>query len=845
MRLADFILAHLEPILADWEVFARGIWPDGAGATGQVALRDDAENMLRAAVTDMKSDQTSAEQSDKSKGKGDNSAHQSNVDRVSSMHGSARHDSGFDLPTVIAEYRALRGSVIRLWGESHPPPELSDLADLIRFNESIDQSLTQAVLAFSKLVERERQAALADQSRQAQRMREVNDALLVSSVRQHELAEQAQQAEASARASEERYRNLFESIDEGFCVIDMIYDEAGRPVDYRFVEVNPAFETQSGVADAVGKCVSEIVPDHEPHWYETYGEVARTGKPMRMVIEVKSVNRWFDVYACRIGGPGSTKVAVVFNDITERKRSEALLQQNHDTFYNLIESSPFGLYIVDAQLRMIKVSAASQNVFRNIRPLIGRDLKEIMTILWPEEFVRTVIGRFRHTLGTGEPYAMPNFSERRQDNSEIESYDWKIERITLPDGEYGVVCYFYDITERMLAEHKLQEKTDALAEADRRKNEFLAMLAHELRNPLAPIRNAALALQHSRDSGDAVRSAAAMIGRQVGQMVRLVDDLLDVSRVNRGKIALRRERVELASAVNHAVEAAVALYEGRNHDLTVTLPPQPVYLNADPTRIAQVVGNLLNNACKFTDDGGRIWLTVEREGEAAVIRVRDSGIGIAADELPRIFDLFTQIDTSLGRSVSGLGIGLTLVKNLVEMHDGTVEVYSAGVGHGSEFVVRLPVLAVTPEPPPAPAAAASATATTRRILVVDDNRDSAESLADLLELTGNVTRTAHDGVEAVEAAASFRPNLVLLDLGLPKMNGYEAARTIRNQSWGKAMVLVALTGWGQDEDRRKTKEGGFDAHLVKPVDFAVLAKLLTELLPTEDRPAGVARIANG
>ena len=538
--------------------------------------------------------------------------------------------------------------------------------------------------------------------------------------------------------------------------------------------------------------------------------------------------RWYMMRVTRFQSPGPARIVIVHDNITERKQAEELLRQNHNTFVSLIDNSPFGLYIVDAQFRMRQVSAASQNVFRNIHPLIGRDFEEIMTILWPEEFVRTVIGRFRHTLATGEPFAMPNFSERRRDNADVESYDWKIERITLPNGQFGVVCYFYDITERKLAELKMREQTEALAEADRRKNEFLAMLAHELRNPLAPIRNAAQALQHAPGSGDAVRSAAAMIGRQVGQMVRLVDDLLDVSRVSRGKIELRRERVELASAVNHAVEAARAMYRSMNHELTVALPPQPIHLNADPTRIAQVVGNLLNNACKFTDKGGRISLTVEREGQQAAIRVRDSGIGIAADQLPRIFDMFVQIDTSLERSTSGLGIGLTLVKNLVEMHDGTVEVRSAGVGRGSEFVVHLPISVEAYEPPPEPTGRPPTPTTARRILVVDDNRDSAESLAELLELIGNRTHAAYDGLEAVEAAEAFRPDVVLLDIGLPKLNGYEAARKIRERPWGKNVVLVALTGWGQEEDRQKSREAGFDAHMVKPVDFAALKKLLAE-----------------
>ena len=393
----------------------------------------------------------------------------------------------------------------------------------------------------------------------------------------------------------------------------------------------------------------------------------------------------------------------------------------------------------------------------------------------------------------------------------------------------GVFAAARDVTERKRYEQSLQE-------ADRRKNEFLAMLAHELRNPLAPIRNALQIMrlkageEHQRPEDEAVRSASAMMERQVGQMVRLVDDLLDVSRISRGKIELRRTSIELASAVHQAVEVIRPQCKNMNHTLHVSLPTNPIYLNADPTRMAQVLGNLLNNACKFTDVGGQIWLTVVQEGNQAVIRVRDLGIGIAADELPRIFDMFVQIDTSLERSVSGLGIGLTLVKNLVEMHEGTVEVHSAGLGHGSEFTVRLPILVETIQPIQVPEKQDNKViGETLRILVVDDNRDSATSLATLLNLLGHNTCAAYDGLEAVEASAKFHPEIILLDIGLPKMNGYEACRMIRQQSTGENIVIVALTGWGQEEDRRKSRSAGFDRHLVKPVDFQSLLKLLADV----------------
>jgi len=364
------------------------------------------------------------------------------------------------------------------------------------------------------------------------------------------------------------------------------------------------------------------------------------------------------------------------------------------------------------------------------------------------------------------------------------------------------------------------------------------MLAHELRNPLAPIRNAVQILRLTENLGAEVQVASEMMERQVGQMVRLVDDLLDVSRISRGKIELRRGRIELASIVNHAIEAARPLCVITHHEITVDMPTAAIYLDADSTRMAQIVGNLLNNACKFTETGGRISLTVELEGEWAVIRISDSGIGIAADQLPRIFDMFMQVDTSLGRSTSGLGIGLMMVKSLVEMHDGSVTVRSSGVGHGSEFTVRLPVATETSETiPPKTVAGKLPSITSRRILVVDDNRDSATSLAFVLKLHGNEMHTAYDGLEALEAAQEFRPDIVLLDIGLPKLNGYEVARKIRAQAWGEGMTLIALTGWGQDEDRQKSRDFGFNGHLVKPVDFVALTKMLADLNddPCEDR----------
>jgi PAS domain S-box-containing protein len=375
-----------------------------------------------------------------------------------------------------------------------------------------------------------------------------------------------------------------------------------------------------------------------------------------------------------------------------------------------------------------------------------------------------------------------------------------------------------------------------LRDADRRKDEFLATLAHELRNPLAPLRNGLQVLKLGGGSGQKADEARSMMERQLSHMVRLVDDLLDVSRITRNKLELRKERVALSAVVHSAVDTSRPLIEEFGHTFSVTLTPTPVFVDADPVRLAQVLSNLLNNAAKYTSPGGAITLTAEAQGAEAVIRVRDDGLGIPIDAQPHIFEMFSQLDRSVERAQGGLGIGLTLVRRLVEMHGGTVGVRSEGPGTGSEFTVRIPVLkdAQTGASEGIPELEVSAR-TNRRILVVDDNRDAAESLGMMLDLMGNDVRTAGDGLAAIEAARDFQPDVVLLDIGLPRLNGYDACRRIREQPWSKGMVIVALTGWGQEEDRRRSREAGFDHHLVKPVEFAMLQQLFSDHGPRNAR----------
>jgi PAS domain S-box-containing protein len=382
-----------------------------------------------------------------------------------------------------------------------------------------------------------------------------------------------------------------------------------------------------------------------------------------------------------------------------------------------------------------------------------------------------------------------------------------------------------DVTEQKRA-------VKALEQANRSKGDFLALLAHELRNPLAPLRNGLEVMRLAAGDPDTLARSWAMMDRQLSHMVRLIDDLLDVSRIDRDKMELRRSRVLLADVVSSALETARPAIEAAGHELTISLPSQPVPLDADLTRLAQVFANLLNNSAKYSERGGHIWLTATREGDQVSVAVRDTGIGIPAHAMPTLFDMFSQVDRSLERSSGGLGIGLALVKGLVEMHGGTVAATSPGPGQGATFTVRLPVLETRAEPalePPAEERHGSLSSK-RRILVADDHADSASSLAVMLRLLGDEVRIARDGLEAVELARELRPQVVLMDIGMPRLNGYEATRRIREQPGGDAVVIIALTGWGQDADRVKSREAGCDGHLVKPVALPDLEKLLAEMV---------------
>ncbi len=637
------------------------------------------------------------------------------------------------------------------------------------------------------------------------------------------------QVEQALRGSEERYRRLFESIDEGFCVIEMLYDAEGRPYDYCFREVNPAFAAQTGIEDAVGRSMREIAPEHEEHWYEIYGRIAATGESVRFEHWAQALGRYYDVYAFRIGQPEQRRVAVVFNDVTERKRTQDALSSSEERYRAIVESQAELVCRFRRDGTILFANGAYARAFGTTpEALVGGSFWSIVPdedrpaveALLDELSPERREGRIENRLETPEGVRWMLWTNHGLQFDE--------DRCVLEVQSAGI-----DITQRKLVE-------EALREADRKKDEFLATLAHELRNPLAPLRNGLEVMKLPSADVETVAQVRAMMERQLAQMVRLIDDLLDLSRISRGKITLRRESVRVADVVEQAVETSWPGIEEAGHHLELRVPREPIHVNADPVRLAQVFANLLNNAAKFTPRGGHIALSVEPAEHEVVVSVRDDGVGISSDMLPRIFGMFTQVEREADLSQGGLGIGLSLVRGLVEMHGGTVEAHSGGLGTGSEFIVRLPAA------PSAGAARAgdapgARQGVRRRILVVDDNRDAAASLAMLLRMEGNDTRTAHDGLEALESAEEFRPDIVLLDLGMPRLNGYDAARRIREQTWGGRMILVAVTGWGESDDRVRSREAGFDHHLVKPVEPRALLDMLADLQPPARRNGSAAR----
>jgi len=508
----------------------------------------------------------------------------------------------------------------------------------------------------------------------------------------------------------------------------------------------------------------------------------------------------------------------------ERSHVMAELQQNQAGFETLVNSSPVGTFLIDAEMRIRLLNPKMQAAIENVDRAIGKDFVRIMYSLWDETVARDIVQRFRHTLETGQPYHNPEFIEERRDLNQSVYYDWQIHRVLLPDGQYGVVCYFADISHHVLARR-------SIAEADRRKTEFLATLGHELRNPLTPIKAAVQLMQMNRDDPREHRELAEVIDRQVVQMTCLIDDLLDVSRISCGKIALRVGPCNIGVVLYNALEATKPFLAESQQTLHLQQSDESLTVNGDCHRLVQVVINLLNNAAKYTPAQGHIWLSAVREDEHAVIEVRDNGIGLAADRLEKVFEIFEQVDSASDRSQRGLGIGLSLVKSLVELHQGDVTAHSDGPGKGSTFRIRLPLISPPQHSRPTFRGGRSKPPKTEparslRVLVVEDTEVIRFMMVRLLHRMGHQVAEAADGSAGLQTALSFQPDVIFSDISMPVMTGHELAKRARNTASLRHIPLIALTGFGQEADRQQALDAGFDDHLVKPVDAADLARIL-------------------
>jgi PAS domain S-box-containing protein len=512
-----------------------------------------------------------------------------------------------------------------------------------------------------------------------------------------------------------------------------------------------------------------------------------------------------------------------------RNDAEQALRNRIDQFETLFRQAPIGVYLVDADFTIREVNPVALPVFGDIPGgVVGRDAGEVLRLLWNREYADEIVAVFRRTLATGEPYVSTERAEYRLDRGTLEYYDWRVDRLALPDGRQGLVCYFRDVSSQVRARLTIAESERQLREADARKDEFLALLAHELRNPLAPIRTGLELIRLSGDAPDTVRRVRTMIERQVTLMVRLIDDLLDVSRITSGKIVLQRRPSALGELVQSAVEAQRSAIEAAQVTLTIAPAAEPCVVDVDPARFVQIVSNILHNASKFTPPGGRITLAVEiernRPEPCAAIRIADTGIGIPAPLLGRIFELFTQGDDPSERAQGGLGIGLALARRLTEMHGGEIQAASAGPGRGSEFTVRFPLSKAAAQEDRPPVVATPRVRS--RALIIDDNRDAAATMSMFVEELGGTALAVHDGASGLTAIEPFRPDIVFMDIGMPGLDGYEVCRRIREMPSQRHVVLVAVTGWGQAQDKRRAFEVGFDAHLTKPVDPDAVAQLL-------------------
>jgi PAS domain S-box-containing protein len=624
---------------------------------------------------------------------------------------------------------------------------------------------------------------------------------------------QQEQIEEALREGEARYRLLFQNMLDGFAYCRMLYDEQGRPEDFIYLDPNAAFTRLTGLLDVVGKRASEVFPgirDSEPELLRTYGRVARTGRPEKFEAYFRPLAMWLSL---SVYSPHANHFVAVFDNVTEQKRAQEALRQSEERLRALADSMP--------QLAWTARSDGYITWYnRRWYEYTGTTPEQMEGWGWQSVHdpatLPDVVHRWRESIATSTPFEM-EFPLRGADGR----FRRFLTRIFPLKDQDGQVLQWFGTNTDVTA---LVEAQESLQEAARRKDEFLGMLSHELRNPLAPIRNSIYVLEHADPTGEQAARARAVIQRQTEHLTHLVDDLLDVTRIARGKIELRCQRVDLRDVVRRATEDFRSGMEDRGIAFHTAFSEEKLWADADPTRVTQVVGNLLHNAAKFTSRGGEVTLALRAIDGEAELSVRDTGTGIDPALIPHVFDAFVQGERTLARTEGGLGLGLALVKGITELHGGRVRAESAGKEKGAEFVVRLP-LAVVAGLRDAPPTAVERTSLGRRILVVDDNADAAESLAEIMMMLGHAVEVAYDGPSAIERARVSPPDVVLCDIGLPGMSGYEVAKALRAEGTG-GMLLIAVSGYAQSEDVKKAVEAGFDGHVAKPCDPAQIERLL-------------------
>jgi PAS domain S-box-containing protein len=646
--------------------------------------------------------------------------------------------------------------------------------------------------------------------------------------RRHAEAERARllAQEQQARAEAEQQRDFIRLVLERAPLAVLVT----RGPEHRLDFFNSAAASLLGLyADDVrGRPIAEVVPETALAVAPLLDRVYRCGTvetvpDLAMKLPLGRSICLQVTYAPLPGPDGKTTGVVhLAVDLTQRKQAEEALQRSQDLLKAIVDNSSAAIYVKDLEGRYLLFNRSTENVMMVAREkVLGKTDLEA----FPREVAEAFRANDQRVLRAGK--ALEFEETGTGPDGPFAAISLKFPLKDRAGNTYAVCGISTFITDRKRLEAELQRRAAALAENDRRKDEFLAMLGHELRNPLAPIRSAVHLLRGQCGADSQAEQLLGIIERQTGHMARLVDNLLDVSRITRGKVELQKESINLSTVVQRALETVRPLVDERRHQVDVQTTPEPIWLEADPSRLEQVLANLLNNAAKYTEEGGRIGLTLGQENGCAVVRVRDNGIGIRPEMLPRIFEMFTQADSVTGRLQEGLGIGLTLVRSLVELHGGSVTAHSFGPGKGSQFVVRLPLSAAENVQAPEETQLPPRTVRPLRILCVDDNVDGAQALSLLLQYQGHEVRVANDGPSALQKARTFLPEVVLLDIGMPGMSGYEVAIQLR-QIGLKRTLVVAVTGFGQEEDRKRSREAGIDDHLVKPVDISALHNLLSQ-----------------